>query len=195
MDEPYLAMICVFGFNFAPTGWALCNGALLSIAQNSAVFSLVGVTYGGNGQTTFAIPDLRGRVPVGIGQSPGLSQYDWGQMGGVESVTLTTSQIPMHTHAMTHTLTAAPKASTQAATSNVPAAINVPAALPTIGAGVNTFTVNGYNTAPDVTLLPADVSGSIVAGVSGGSQPHSILQPYLAVNYCLAMQGIYPSRS
>lgn len=195
MDEPYLAMICVFAFNFAPNGWQICNGTLLSIAQNTAVFALLGTTYGGNGQTTFGIPDLRGRAPIGMGQGLGLSQYDLGQFGGVESITLTAGQMPMHTHNMTHTLTAAPKASTQAATSNVPAATKVPAALPTIGAGVNTFTVNGYNTVSDVTLMPADVSGGIVAGVSGGSQPHSILQPYLTVNYCIAMQGIYPSRS
>src|SRR6478672_10112699 len=98
MSEPFLAEIIMFAGNFAPRGWAFCQGQILSIAQNTALFSLLGTTYGGNGQTTFALPDLRGRVPVGTGQGPGLSNYDLGQVSGSESVTLTVSQMPAHNH-------------------------------------------------------------------------------------------------
>ena len=98
MASPFIGQITLFAGNFAPRGWAFCNGQLLSIAQNTALFSILGTTYGGNGQTTFALPDLRGRVPVHAGQGPGLSNYDLGQQGGAESVTLTTAQMPAHTH-------------------------------------------------------------------------------------------------
>jgi microcystin-dependent protein len=101
MSEPFIGMIILVGFNFAPRGWAVCNGQLLPISQNTALFSLLGTTYGGNGQTTFALPDLRGRVPNGMGQGPGLSNYTIGQVGGVEGVTLTVNQMPAHTHVIT----------------------------------------------------------------------------------------------
>lgn len=195
MDYPFLAMICAFAFNYAPNGWMFCNGALLSIAQNTALFALVGNYYGGNGQTTFGIPDLRGRIPVGMGQGPGLSNYDIGMSGGTETTTLNANQMPMHTHTTTHTLTVAPKASSAAGTTAVPGATTVPAALPTIGSGVNTFAVNGYSTSSDVALLPSNVSGSVTVNPAGGSQPFSIIQPYLAINYSIASQGMYPSRS
>ncbi|SFW61184.1 phage tail protein [Chitinophaga sancti] len=192
--DPFIGMICAFGFNYAPTGWFSCYGSTMSIAQNTALFALIGTTYGGNGQSTFALPDLRGKTMIGIGQSPGYSNYTWGQVGGVESVTLIQSQMPMHTHLMTHNLSVAPKVSTQAATSNVPGATKVPAALPTIGAGVNTFTVNAYDTNSDATLMPSNAAGTITAGMAGGSQPFDNMQPYLAVNYCIASVGIWPSR-
>src|SRR5215831_8639728 len=100
MSEPFLGMIILVGFTFPPRGWAFCQGQLLPISQNTALFSLLGTTYGGNGQTTFALPDLRGRVPVGFGQGPGLSNYTQGQVGGVENVTLAINQMPIHTHAL-----------------------------------------------------------------------------------------------
>src|SRR5919109_3928213 len=100
MSDPYVAEIRIFPFNFAPRGWAFCNGQLLPISQNTALFSLLGTTYGGNGQTTFALPDLRGRVPISSSQGPGLSNYDLGEIGGFESVTLTTNQLPAHTHGL-----------------------------------------------------------------------------------------------
>jgi len=100
-SEPFLGEICWIGFNFAPRGWALCDGQLLSISQNDALFSLLGTTYGGDGRTTFGLPDLRGRSPIHVGQGPGLSNYQWGQKGGVETVTLTINQMPSHTHAIT----------------------------------------------------------------------------------------------
>src|ERR1041385_3867939 len=100
MATPFLGAICMFGFNFAPRGWAFCNGQILPIAQNTALFSLLGTTYGGNGQTTFALPDLRGRVPIHFGQGPGLSLYDLGQVGGSETVTLTPSTMPAHNHSL-----------------------------------------------------------------------------------------------
>src|SRR5215831_16990317 len=99
MSEPFVAQIQIFAFNFAPRGWAFCAGQILSISQNTALFSLLGTTYGGNGQTTFGLPDLRGRVPLSPGQGPGLSNYSLGQVGGAENVTLTTTQMPQHTHA------------------------------------------------------------------------------------------------
>jgi len=194
MDEPFLAMICLCAFNFAPSGWEICQGTIFSIAQNSAVFALVGTYYGGNGMSTFGIPDLRGRTPIGFGQGPGLSNYYQGETGGTETITLTSSQMPMHTHTITNTLSVAQKASTQAGTSSAPGATVVPAVLPTIGAGVNTFPVNGYGTTADTTLLPTPVSGGITAAVAGGNLPFSVMQPYLALNYCFSMQGIFPSR-
>src|SRR4051812_19628298 len=103
MSEPFLAEIMIFAGNFAPRGWAFCNGQILSIAQNTALFSLLGTTYGGNGQTTFALPDLRGRVPIGVGQGPGLSSISLGEVGGTENVTLLTTQMPMHDHTATVT--------------------------------------------------------------------------------------------
>lgn len=192
--DPFIGMICAFGFNFYPNGWAYCDGALYSIAQNAALFSLLGTNFGGNGVSTFGVPDLRGRTMIGKDQAPGLSFYALGQTGGVEMVTLNQYQMPMHTHVMTHTLSVAPKVSTQAATSNVPGIGKVPAALPTIGAGLNTFTVNGYNTTSDATLMATDASGTITAGIAGGSQAHDNMQPFLAINYCIAIYGVYPSR-
>lgn len=195
MDEPIIAMIALFGFNFAPYGWVFCNGSLYSIAQNAAAFSLVGTAFGGNGQSTFAVPDLRGRAPIGIGQYPGLTNYVWGQMGGAESVTLISSQMPVHTHVVTNTLTVIPKASTQAGTTTTPGLGVVPSVLPTIGAGVNTYPINGYGTTADTNLAPASITGDIIAAPAGNSMPFSIMQPYIAMNYCFAMEGIYPSRS
>jgi microcystin-dependent protein len=180
MSEPFLGQIMLVGFNFAPQGWAFCNGQLMSISQNTALFSLLGTTYGGNGTTTFALPDLRGRAAVGFGQGPGLSNYDLGQSTGTETVTLTVGQIPAHSH-----LVAA-----NAAAATVPSPSGADLAQTVEPGSRNAF--NTYSTPPitaPVTLDPATVQPS------GGSQPHANIQPVLAMNYIIALQGIFPSRS
>ena len=166
--DAFLGEIRIFGGNFAPVGWALCQGQLLSIAQNTALFSILGTTYGGNGIETFGLPDLRSRVPLGWGQGPGLTLYNEGDTGGVESVALTDAQLPAHTH------TAA--GSSQARTTSSPSGA-VPA-----GGGY-------YTAAPNVSLSPSAI------GATGGNQPHENRQPFLALNFIIALQGIFPSRS
>jgi len=174
MAEPFLGEIRMVGFNFAPQGWALCNGQLLSISQNTALFSLLGTTYGGNGQNTFALPDLQGRVPIHQGQGPGLSPYTIGQMGGEEAHTLIQSEMPQHNHSA--------RAHAGAGNSNV-ANGNVWSK----DAGVSSAT---YSSATqDGLMSPTAIS------TAGGSQPHNNLQPFLTINFIIAMQGIYPSRS
>lgn len=148
----------------------------MSIAQNTALFSLLGTMYGGDGRVTFALPDLRGRVPIGMGQGPGLSNYEQGQMAGTENVTLIQSQMPQHNHFL--------QVSSSPGTSNNPAG-NVSA----VASDVNEGAVNAYGTANDATASPKAV------GIAGGSQPHENMQPYLALNYCIALEGIFPSRN
>ena len=172
MAEPFLGEIRMTGFNFAPLGWALCDGQLLPINQNTALFSLLGTQFGGNGQTNFALPDLRGRVPVHQGQGNGLSPRSMGEQGGAEAVTLAQNQMPAHTHTIA--------ASSNAATSR-DAVGNFPAKE---AAGQTEV----YATSSDSTM-----SGAMV-GVAGGSQPHDNLQPFLTVNFIIALQGIYPAR-
>jgi microcystin-dependent protein len=178
MSEPFLGQIMLVGFNFAPQGWAFCDGSLLSISQNTALFSLLGTTYGGNGTTTFALPDLRGRAALGFGNGPGLSPYVLGQSTGSETVTLTAGQMPAHNH-----LVAA-----NAANGNVLSPSGADLAQSEGRGGPS----NTYSTPPmtaPVTLDPATVQPS------GGSGPHPNIQPVLALNYIIALQGIYPSRS
>lgn len=179
MDE-FLAIIKLFGGNFAIRGWAMCNGQILSIAQNTALFSLLGTTFGGNGQTTFALPDLRGRVPVHPGQGPGLSSYSLGQVGGQETQTLTINEMPAHSH------TFSVPAVSSAGNANTPGADKAPALL--VDSRNNPINYLS-NAAPNTTLRPGN------AGISGGSQPHNNIQPYLAINYLICMEGIYPSRN
>jgi microcystin-dependent protein len=180
--EPFLGGIYMMGFNFAPSGYAMCNGQLLSIAQNTALFALIGTFYGGNGANTFALPDLRGRVPVHQGQGSGLSSYTIGEVAGSENVTLITSQIPAHTHGI--------QAINAAGTTNLPAGAFL-AQGPSTGSGPNATSLNTYTSSvsPVVDLN----AGSITA--TGGSQPHSNLQPLLVVNFIIALQGIFPSRN
>jgi len=169
MSEPFLGQLATFGFNFAPRGWAFCNGQILPIAQNTALFSLLGTTYGGNGQTTFALPNLQSRFPIHFGQGPGLSQYDLGEQSGTESTTLTINNMPQHTHNM----------NVSSGTKVSPIATN-----------------NNFGGAPIYTSAPLDtvmVPGTL--GLAGGSQPFSILPPYLALNWCIALEGIFPSRN
>jgi microcystin-dependent protein len=173
MSEPFLAEIRMFTGNFAPQGWAMCNGQILPINQNQALFSILGTTYGGNGTTTFALPDLRGRVPIHFGQGPGLSGYSEGQTGGVESVVLISSQIPAHTHSVNAATTGGNQASPA---SGFPA-------IESTGTSLN------YSSASNTTM-----NGSMIAPNSGG-QAHENRPPFLAVNFIIALQGIFPSRN
>ena len=180
MSEPYLGQLMLVGFNFAPRNWAQCNGQILSIAQNTALFSLLGTTYGGNGQTTFALPDLRGRTPIGAGSSADASWQpfmSWGQVGGVENVTLISSQVPPHTHQV--------RASTSAGNSRLPSARMFAQSTNAGGTAVPLYAPG----TPNAQLHPATVPQS------GQSQPHNNMQPYLAMNFCIALQGIFPSRN
>jgi microcystin-dependent protein len=169
--EPFIAEIKLFAFNFPARGYALCQGQIMSIAQNTALFSLVGTTYGGNGQTTFALPDLRGRVPIGQGQGPGLPSYTMGETGGTPTTTLLSTNLPMHTHSL--------NCSTGAATSTSPSG--------------NYIAATEEN--PSYSPSPGGNMNAQSIGVAGGSQPFSIMQPYLAMNYSIALQGIFPSRN
>lgn len=175
MSEPFLGEIKMFGGNFAPRGYAFCNGQLLAISQNTALFAILGTTYGGNGQTTFALPDLRGRAPMHQGQGPGLSNRSLGESGGAESVTLTVSQMPQHNHLATP--------------NNRTANVQDPVA------GVPGRAPDGsffYRNAPDPAQGPMD-PGFI--SVAGASQPHGNMPPFLAVSFIIALQGIFPSRN
>ena len=207
--EEYLAIIKIFAGNFAPRGFALCHGQVLAIATNTALFSLLGTTYGGDGQTTFALPNLQGRVPVGAGQGLGLSIYDLGEASGTENTTLTIINMPIHNHTAVFTPTGGGSGSAVTLmASNKEATQSIPGT-----AGANTLAapyypdapgaVNGYvnDSAPTIPLVGISgggggiTGGSVTVGVSGGSQPFSILQPYLAVNYIICTEGIFPSRN
>lgn len=172
MSEPFVGEIRMFGFNFAPKGWAFCSGQILPIQQNTALFSLLGITYGGDGRSTFALPNLQGRAPLFWGQGPGLSDYSQGQTGGTTTVTLAANQMPAHNHPMSAT------------------------------------TTNGSQLAPAGNIWAQDVGGAnfyaptatspmnaTIVGQAGGGQAHDNMQPYLAVNFCIALQGIFPARN
>ena len=195
--EPYLASLLLFAGNFAIRGYAFCMNQIISIAQNSALFSLVGTTYGGNGQTTFALPDLRGRAPIGTGQGPALPNYDLGQLGGTISTTLIITNMPSHSHVVNGTgLTSIPSASTAAGTTNTPGATLVPAVAPSIGSGPGATQIKSYAVQDNTTTLAAGtVGGSTITGPAGGNQPFSIQNPYLAMSWLIATEGIFPSRN
>ena len=171
--EGTIAVVTCFAGNFAPNGWAFCSGQILSIAQNTALFSLLGTTFGGNGQTTFALPDLRGRVPLHPGQGPGLSDYVLGQAAGSETTTLLVNNLPAHTHQL--------RATSDAGSASAPADVY----LANTGALDKEYAPAG--------ALVAMNAGTI--GPAGGSMPFDNLQPYLAINFIIAMQGIFPSRN
>ncbi|MBC9933039.1 phage tail protein [Chitinophaga qingshengii] len=195
--DPILAMVFAFGGNFAPVGYALCNGALMAISQNQALFALLGTTYGGNGQVTFGLPNLQGRSIIGTGQSTASGvNYFVGNMGGVENVTLTSANLPIHTHRIDLTkLQVSIPASNAAGTSSTPGPTMVPAALPTIGAGPNSLPIKGYSDAtPNTTLLPFKGNGELISDPAGSNMPIPIQSPFLAMTYIIATQGIYPSR-
>jgi microcystin-dependent protein len=171
--NPFVAEIRIFPFSFAPKGWALCNGQLLPISQNTALFSLLGTTYGGDGKATFALPNLQGSVPLNHGQGPGLSLYDLGQTSGADAVTLGLAEIPAHTH------------SVRAETID-PGDVSIPsgssALAPSDGGTL-------YQNTANTQLAPQAIA------LTGGDQPHNNLMPYLVLNYCIALQGVFPPRS
>lgn len=172
MSDPFVAEIRAFGFNFAPRGWAFCNGQILPLSQNTALFSLLGTNYGGDGKSTFGLPNLQGSAPLGAGQGPGLSNYFVGESGGTPSVTLLQSEMPGHTHAL------------------------------------NTYNDIGEDRTPNASEALARSTGGLLYGSPtsmtpmagsaltpyGASQPHNNMHPYLVVNFCIAMQGIFPAR-
>ena len=169
MSNPYVGEIRIFAGNFAPVGWALCDGQLLAISQNEVLFQLIGTTYGGDGVTTFALPDLRGRIPVHQGQGSGLSSYVIGQSGGAESATLTTAQLPIHTHAAW-------------AASGVGHISEPQGAIP---AAHRDYPV--FDSAPGAAMAASALASS------GGSQPHENMAPFLGVNFIISLFGIFPS--
>ncbi|AZO57370.1 MAG: phage tail protein [Mesorhizobium sp.] len=173
MSQPYVGEIRMFGGNFAPAGWMFCQGQLLPISENDTLFNLIGTTYGGDGQETFALPNLSGRIPIHAGQGPGMSQnYALGEAAGVESVTLTTSQIPAHGHALMASLNTASD--------------------PNPGGNV-------LATSPTISAYVVDVAGAGLAGNSlttaGGSNPHDNFMPYLCVNFIISLFGVFPSQT
>jgi len=171
MSDPFVAEIRLFAGNFAPTGWALCNGQLMPISQNTALFSLLGTFYGGDGKSTFALPNLQGSSPLGQGQGPGLSEYFLGQTGGVSAVTLLQSEMPFHSHQL------------QGATDDVNS-------LSPIGAMPGAAESAGlYRTGANATMA------ATAQFVQGGSLPHNNRQPYLGLTFIIALQGVYPPRS
>jgi microcystin-dependent protein len=182
MSSPFVAEIRMFGFNFAPMGWAQCNGQLMPISQNTALFSLLGTFYGGDGKTTFALPDLQGAVPINQGQGAGLSERFLGEASGSEFVTLGTTEIPIHNHSFSVTT----------AVGNTTVSGGNQLAKPQAGNPVTGLTQGRYFSVaasndvlnPATSILPA-----------GSSLPHNNMMPYLAVNFCIALQGVFPPRS
>ncbi len=175
MADPFVAEIRIFPFNFAPKGWALCNGQLLPISQNTALFALLGTTYGGDGRSTFGLPNLQGSAPMHPGQGPGLSLHDLGETGGSETVTLLESEIPAHSHTM----------KANGGDGTLPSPANNVSSGP--GADRDLF---WYKNGPPNSTMRADASGT-----AGGSLPHNNLMPYLTINFCIAMQGVFPPRT
>jgi microcystin-dependent protein len=170
--DPFVAEIRIFPFNFAPKGWAWCDGQLMPISQNTALFSLLGTTYGGDGKSNFALPDLQGRAPMHPGQGPGLSLHDLGETGGSETVTLLESEIPAHSHALT--------ASQADGLERFPSAQKF-----ATGIGISMFQTPGAL----VQLNPNAVTPA------GGDQPHNNMMPYLTLFFCIALQGVFPPRT
>lgn len=174
MVTPYIGEIRLFGFGRIPTDWAACNGQLLPISEYEALFTLIGTIYGGDGQTTFAVPDLRGRVPISLGQGPGLSNYVLGQRAGQDEVTLTSTQMPSHSHSLM-------------ATAN-------PGTTATPGTGVHlAATTNGTMYAPQANITSMTVMAPISVTVAGDGMPHDNIMPTLVANYCIALYGIFPT--
>lgn len=174
MGEPFIGEIRMFGGNFAPAGWAFCNGALMAISENNALFTLIGTTYGGDGQQTFALPDLQGRIPVHAGTGSDGITYTLGEKGGVESVTLTTNQLPIHTHV--------PVATSNAGT------LSNPANATWSGAGTGEQI---YSTPPNPPASTMNAQGILPAG---GSQPHENMAPYLCISFILSLFGVFPNQ-
>lgn len=185
--EPFVGEIRLVGFNFAPRGWALCQGQLLSIASNTTLFSLLGNTYGGDGRTTFALPDLRGRTPVGTGEGPGLPNITQGEVFGSESVTLTLAQLPPHSPQV-GVQVCIPAVSASENTTPAPSASSHLGPITAAGRSGDLYTED----TPDTTLAPFNAEVSVEP--VGGGQPVAIRNPSLGLNYAIALEGIYPSR-
>jgi microcystin-dependent protein len=175
MADPFVAEIRIFPFNFAPRGWAWCDGQLLPLSQNTALFSLLGTTYGGNGKSNFALPDLQGRAPMHPGQGPGLSLHDLGETGGSETVTLLESEIPAHSHAARADLIDLGEVTTPTPTTSLAISRNI----------------NLYNATNQSLAMMAPES----LPPAGGDQPHNNMQPYLTCYFCIALQGVFPPRT
>lgn len=178
--EGYIAEIRMFAGNFNPRSWAFCQGQLMSIAQNTALFSLLGTTYGGNGQTTFGLPDLRGRVALGTGQGPGLPSVQLGEMAGVPQVTLISTNLPMHNHQVT---------------GQVPMQSAGDGTLTTDANGRYLGPTNIYSSSGDDLQNMQPLNVNMPTTIAGSNQPFSIMPPYLAMNYIICLEGIYPSRN
>ncbi len=174
MSEPFIAEIRIFAGNFAPRNWAFCNGQLLPIQQNTALFSLVGTTYGGDGRTNFGLPNLQGRAPMHPGDGPGLTRRRLGQTGGVEAVALTEAQMPSHAHQAQGSLSTADE--------------RVPSDSTLLGSTPRQYTYGNSSEGNDTDMAPDSL------GTTGGGQPHTNMQPCLAINFIIALLGIYPER-
>ena len=171
--DPFVAEIRIFPFNFAPKGWAFCDGQILPLSQNTALFSLLGTTYGGNGKSNFALPNMQGNAPMHPGQGPGLSLHDLGETGGSETVSLLESEIPSHSHALRADVL-------DIADTNVVS----PTASFALSSGGTLYQATSNASLSDNAVAPA-----------GGDQPHNNMQPYLTLNFCIALQGVYPPRT
>lgn len=189
MSDPFIGQIVLFGFNFAPRGWATCSGQIMPLSQNVALFSILGTTYGGNGSTTFGLPDLQGCAAIGAGQGPALSEYNIGQTGGTATVDLVTAQMPQHSHAFavsTDQASAASPAGNLLARAVRPLDGGDPQAPGPRQAQANFYSPNPQNTR---TALAANAIGP-----TGGGEAHNNMQPYLALNFCIALLGQFPTR-
>jgi microcystin-dependent protein len=173
MTNPFVAEIRIFPFNFAPTGWAFCQGQILPLSQNTALFSLLGTTYGGDGKSNFALPNMQGRAPMFWGQGPGLSLHDLGETGGEATVTLLQTEMPAHNHTMS---------------AEIQIDGNKGAPSPT-ATFARSKSGTLYQTSNNVAMSPN------VVAPAGGNQPHNNMQPYLTLNFCIALQGVYPPRT
>ena len=176
MADPFVAEIRIFPFNFPPKGWAFCDGQLLPLSQNTALFSLLGTTYGGDGKSNFALPNMQGNAPMHPGQGPGLSLHDLGEMSGVETVTLLQSEIPVHTHTV--------RGQTQD-----PADQPMPTPARTFALSQNATVYAPTGGTPSVQMAPQTLAPA------GGDLPHQNMQPYLTLSFCIALQGVYPPRT
>jgi microcystin-dependent protein len=175
--DPFVAEIRIFPFNFAPKGWAFCDGQILPLSQNTALFSLLGTTYGGDGKSNFALPNMQGNAPMHPGQGPGLSLHDLGETGGSDTVSLLESEIPVHSHALM--CASGRQVQNQVTVPSPSTAISDAAgATPYLATNQNLTNLNGNAVAP-----------------AGGSQPHNNMQPYLTLNFCIALQGVFPPRT
>ena len=174
MSDQFLAEIRIFPFNFPPTGWAFCNGQIMPISQNTALFALLGTTYGGDGKTTFALPNMLDNAPMQPGQGQGLSLRDLGEIGGSQTVTLLQSEIPLHTHQML--------------ASGSPSSTNIPSATTVLARSAGGSAYDTDPLGPAVQMAPQTLT------LTGGGLPHNNLMPYLTLNFCIALQGIFPQR-